>query len=154
MLYEDVFEKDAAVIRGLILQKLGLRLEREDLIIGVDPGSRIGLSISYLGREIESSVYSSVKSLVFHIIAVMAELKAKRKVVKIGDGDMEAAREIGAMLNLNFCSSFELEYVDEHNTSPKVKNCNQRGKRDRLSARHISKRRGEKHFVLPLSITG
>ncbi len=154
MLYEEIFEKHPTVIRGLILQKLELRFEKEELVIGVDPGSRIGLSIFYYGMEIESSLHSSVDNLVSHIITVLAELRAKSKIVKIGNGNMILAKEIGMLLNLKFCSSFELEFVDENKTSPKIKNYNQRGKRDKLSAKFISQRQGCRHYVLPLSITG
>ena len=154
MLFEEIFDKHSTIITGLILQKLQLNFEREELVIGVDPGSRIGLSIFYYGMEIESSLHSSINGLVSHIITILAELKAKRKIVKIGNGNMTIAKEIGTMLNLKFCSSFELEFVDEHKTSPKIKNYNQRGKRDRLSAKYISQRQGYRHFVLPLSMTG
>jgi hypothetical protein len=126
----------------------------EDLILGVDPGQRIGLSIFYYGKEIESSFHSSVEELVFHIIQVLGGLRAKRKIVKIGNGNMKIAKQIATMLNLNFCSSFELEFVDEQKTSLKIKNFNQRGKRDMLSAKYISQREGYRHFILPLSMTG
>ena len=126
----------------------------EDLILGVDPGQRIGLSIFYYGKEIESSFHSSVEELVFHIIRVLGGLRAKRKIVKIGNGNMKIAKQIATMLNLNFCSSFELEFVDEQKTSLKIKNFNQRGKRDMLSAKYISQREGYRHFILPLSKTG
>ena len=136
------------------MQKLGLSFEEENLVVGIDPGQRIGLSISYFGKEIESSFYSSVEELVFHIIHVLGGLRAKRKIVKIGNGNMSIAKQIVTMLNLKFCSSFELEFVDEHKTSLKIKNFNQRGKRDMLSAKYISQREGYRHSILPLSITG
>ena len=126
----------------------------EDLILGVDPGQRIGLSIFYYGKEIESSFHSSVEELVFHIIQVLGGLRAKRKIVKIGNGNMKIAKQIVTVLNLNFCSSFELEFVDEQKTSLKIKNFNQRGKRDMLSAKYISQREGYRYSILPLSITG
>ena len=136
------------------MQKLSFNFEEEDLVLGVDPGQRIGLSVCYFGKEIESSFYSSVEDLVFHIIRVLGGLRAKRKIVKIGDGNMQIAKEIASMLNLKFCSSFELEFVDEKKTSPKIKNFNQRGKRDMLSAKFISQRDGYRFSVQPLSITG
>jgi len=67
---------------------------------------------------------------------------------------MKIAQQIATMLNLKFCSSFELEFVDEHKTSLKIKNFNQRGKRDMLSAKYISQREGFRQSILPLSITG
>jgi len=137
-----------------MMQRLNPDFEEEDLIFGVDPGERIGLSIFYYGKEIESSFHSSVEELVFHIIQVLGGLRAKRKIVKIGNGNMKIAKQIVTVLNLNFCSSFELEFVDEQKTSLKIKNFNQRGKRDMLSAKYISQREGYRHFILPLSMTG
>ncbi len=136
------------------MQRLNPDFEEEDLILGIDPGQRIGLSIFYYGKEIESSFHSSVEELVFHIIQVLGGLRAKRKIVKIGNGNMKIAKQIVTVLNLNFCSSFELEFVDEQKTSLKIKNFNQRGKRDMLSAKYISQREGYRHFILPLSMTG
>ena len=136
-----------------MIQKLNLDFEEEVLILGIDPGNRIGLSIFYYGKEIESSFHSSVEELVFHIIEILGSLRAKRKIVKIGNGNMKVAKEIVSMLNLKFCSSFELELVDEQKTSLKIKNFNQRGKRDMLSAKYISQRNGYRYSILPLSIT-
>ena len=137
-----------------MMQRLNPDLEEEDLILGIDPGQRIGLSIFYYGKEIESSFHSSVEELVFHIIQVLGSLRAKRKIIKIGNGNMKIAKQIVTVLNLNFCSSFELEFVDERKTSLKIKNFNQRGKRDMLSAKYISQRDGYRYSILPLSITG
>ncbi|HET6517518.1 MAG TPA: hypothetical protein VFG25_04780 [Nitrosopumilaceae archaeon] len=154
ILHEDILEKHPTVIRGIIIQKLELGFEQENLVIGIDPGSRIGISIFFYGKEIENSLYNSVDDLVSHVINILAELKAKRKLVKIGNGNMKIAKKISTLLNLKFCSSFELEFVDERKTSLKIKNFNQRGKRDMLSAKYISQRQGYRHFVLPLSMTG
>ena len=107
-----------------------------------------------MDAEIESSFYSSVEKLVFHVIRVLGNLRAKRKIIKIGNGNMKIARQIVTMLNLKFCSSFELEFIDEQKTSLKIKNFNQRGKRDMLSAKYILQRDGYRHSILPLSITG
>ena len=154
ILHEDIFEHHPTVIRGMMMKKLNLDYEEDDLILGVDPGQRIGLSVFYYGKEIESSFHSSVDELVSHIIHVLGGLRAKRKIVKIGNGNMKIAKEIVTDLNLKFCSSFELEFVDERKTSLKIKNFNQRGKRDMLSAKYISQRDGYRHSILPLSITG
>ena len=67
---------------------------------------------------------------------------------------MVIAKKLKICLNLKFCSSFELEYVDETKTSLKIKNFNQRGKRDMLSAKFISQREGHRQSILPLSLTG
>lgn len=154
LLYEDIFEHPPTVMKGIMIQKLNLNFEEEELILGIDPGQRIGLFVFYFGKEIESSFHSSVEELVLHVIRVLGGLRAKRKIIKIGDGNMAIANQIVAMLNLKFCSSFELEFVDEHKTSLKIKNFNQGGKRDMLSAKYISQRDGYRHSILPLSMTG
>ena len=154
MLFEDSFEQHSTVLHGLILQKLNMYFEEEKLILGVDPGNRIGLSVYYYNREIESSFYSSIDNLVSHMITILAQLRAKKKIIKIGNGNMTLARNIANQLHLKFCSSFELEFVDEKRTSRKIKHFNQRGKRDKLSARFITQREGYRKMILPLSITG
>ena len=154
ILHEDVFEQHFTVIRGLMIQKLNLDYEEKDLVIGIDPGERIGLSVFYFGKEIESSFHSSLEEFILHIISILGNLRAKRKIIKIGNGNMNIAKKIEKLLNLRFCSSFELEYVDESKTSLKIKNFNQRGKRDMLSAKFISQREGYRYSILPLSLTG
>ena len=52
VLYEDILDLEPTVIKGLIMQKLDIILYSDELLIGIDPGKRIGLSIYYYGREI------------------------------------------------------------------------------------------------------
>ena len=96
----------------------------------------------------------SIDNLIDDLVSILAGLKAQKKIIKIGNGDMKIARKIVELLNLRFCSSFEIEFVDERNTSLKIKNYNQRGKRDMLSAQFITQRSGYWRSVLPLSLTG
>ena len=112
------------------------------------------LPIFYYGKEIERSFYTSIDDLVFHLVRIFVELHPKKRIVRIGNGDMNLAKKITAVLNLNFCSDFEIEFVDERGTSVKIKNFNQRGKRDMLSAKFISHREGNRQLILPLSRTG
>jgi len=154
LLFDDITDKDTEVIQGLISQKLAQGLNDNELLLGIDPGKQIGFSIYYLGNQISSSFFTSTEKLIQKVITILAELKAKHKIIKIGNGDMQMANEIVKLLNLNFCSNFEIEFVDESNTSLKIKNFNQRGKRDMLSAQFITQRSGYWHAVLPLSITG
>jgi len=153
-LYEDILDLEPTVIGGLIMQKLDSTHCSDELLIGIDPGKRIGLSIYYYGCEIERSLHISVEDLVSHLIRILAGLRAKKKIIKIGNGDMEMAKNITNLLNLRYCSDFEIEFVNEQNTSIKTKNYNQRGKRDMQSAKYITRREGQRHIVLPLSRIG
>ena len=154
VLYEDILELEPTVIEGLIMQKLDSVHYSDELLIGIDPGKRIGLSIYYYGREVEHSLQISVEDLVSHLVRILAGLRAKKKVIKIGNGNMKMAKKITNLLNLRYCSDFEIEFVDEQRTSVKTKNYNQRGKRDMQSAKYITRREGPRHVVLPLSRIG
>ena len=154
IMFDDEFDSDPTIIRGKIVEKLDSGIHHGSLVIGIDPGSRIGLSIFYREKEIESSIYTSVDDLISHIVKILVGLNSKRKVVKVGNGNMEIARQITNLLNLRFCSHFELEFVDERKTSLRVRNYNKRGERDKVSARYITQREGYRHLVLPLSRTG
>jgi hypothetical protein len=154
VLFDEEFDYDPIVIRGKMVQKLESGIHRSSLVIGIDPGNRIGLSVFYYEKEIESSTYTSVDDLISHIVKVLVGLNAERKIVKVGNGNMKIARQITNLLNLRFCSHFELEFVDERKTSLRVKNYNKRGIRDKISARYITQREGYRHLVLPLSRIG
>ena len=129
-------------------------MHENSLVLGIDPGNRIGLSVFYHQKEIERSTYTSLDELISHIVKILAGLSSDRKIVKIGNGNMKVARQITTLLNLKFCSHFELEFVDERKTSLRTKKYNKRGERDKMSARYISQREGYRHLVLPLSRTG
>lgn len=154
VLFDDEFDFDPTIIRGKIVRKLESGIHRSMLVIGIDPGNRIGLSVFYYEKEIESSIYTSVDDLISHIVKILVGLNAERKVVKVGNGNMKIARQMTNLLNLRFCSHFELEFVDERSTSLRVKNYNKRGTRDKISARYITQREGYRHLVLPLSRIG
>lgn len=154
ILYDDEFDYDPTIVRGKIAEKLDSGMHNSSLIIGIDPGNRMGLSIFYYEKEIESSIYTSIEELVSHIVKVLVGLNAQRKIVKVGNGNMRIARQISNSLNLRFCSHFELEFVDERKTSVRVRNYNKRGERDKISARYITQREGYRHLVLPLSRIG
>ncbi len=154
VLFDEEFDYDPTVVRGKIIKKLESGIHRSSLVIGIDPGNRIGLSVFYYEKEIESSIYTSVDELISHIVTILVGLSAERKIVKVGNGNMKIAKQITDLLNLRFCSHFELEFVDERKTSLRVKNYNKRGARDKMSARYITQREGYRHLVLPLSRIG
>mgnify|MGYP005661775665 FL=1 len=120
LIHTDILERHLTVILGMITQKLRLDFEEENLILEVDPCERTRLSFFYYEKEI--SYHISVEKLIFHIIRVLGRLRSKRKIIKIGNGNMKIAKQIATMLNLKFHSSFELEFVDERKTSLKIKN--------------------------------
>ena len=154
MLFDEILSKNPIVVKGIIIKMLNSQTNSSKLVLGIDPGERIGVSVTYLENEIARAFFVSIDKLILYLITIMAELSAARKIIKIGNGDMKTATKILHMLNLKFCSKFEIEFVDESSTSLKIKNYNQRGKRDMLSAQFISQRSGITKSILPLSIIG
>jgi hypothetical protein len=154
VLLDDEFNYHPTIVKAKIVEKLQSGLNNSSLVIGIDPGSRIGLSVFYYEKEIESSIYTSIDDLVSHIVKILVGINAQRKVVKIGDGIMRIAQHIANSINLRFCSHFELEFVDERRTTLKIRNYNKRGERDKISARYITQREGYRHLVSPLSRIG
>ena len=154
ILFDEIISKEPIVVKGIITKMLKSSTNSSKLILGNDPGERIGVSVTYLENEIARTFFVSMDRLIPYLISILAELPAARKIVKIGNGDMKTANKILQMLNLKFCSKFEIEFVDESNTTFKIKNHNQRGKRDMLSAQFISQRSGISKYIFPLSITG
>ena len=154
VLLDDEINHHPTIVKAKIVEKLQSGLNNSSLVIGIDPGNRIGLSIFYYEKEIESSIYTSIDDLVSHIVRILVEINAQRKVVKIGNGTMKIAQNIANSINLKFCSHFELEFVDERKTTLKTRNYNKRGERDKISARYITQREGYRHLILPLSRIG
>ena len=80
--------------------------------------------------------------------AMLGGIESRKKVVKIGDGNIAMAIQIARTLKMKFKDSVSIEIVDEHGTSlPQNTDANRRGVRDRSSARAIAFRSG-KSFTL------
>ena len=129
ILFDEIISKDPIVVKGIITKMLNSSTNSSKLVLGIDPGQRIGVSVTYLENEIARAFFVSLDKLIQYLISILAELPASRKIVKIGNGDMKTANRILQMLNLKFCSKFEIEFVDESSTTFKIKNHNQRGKK-------------------------
>jgi DNA-binding protein len=150
VMIDTELEKYPAIAKAKILRSvIGERVIDDQLIIGIDPGSRIGISAIYLHHEIASAVVeSSPQDAINHVAAMLGGIESRKKVVKIGDGNITMAIQIARMLKMKFKDSVSIEIVDEHGTSlPQNTDANRRGVRDRSSARAIAFRSG-KSFTL------
>jgi predicted RNase H-like nuclease (RuvC/YqgF family) len=131
-----MLDTELAILKSII----GDRAD-DQLTIGIDPGSRIGISAIYLHQEISSAVESTPEDAVDQVSAMLGGIESHKKVVKIGDGDISMARQIARMIKMKFHSNVSVEIVDEHGTSQNA-DANRRGARDRSSARTIAFRSG------------
>jgi DNA-binding transcriptional regulator YdaS (Cro superfamily) len=142
VMFDTELEKYPFISKAKILRSLAGPEVDDGLTIGIDPGSRIGISAIYLGQELASEVESSPQNAVEIVSAMLGGITSRKKMVRIGDGDIRMARQIAKMLKLRFQDNVHIEIVDEHGTSQNA-DANRRGARDRLSARSIAFRSGK-----------
>lgn len=134
-------EKYPAIAKAKILKSIAGEHADDQLTIGIDPGNRIGISVIYLHQEIASVVESSPQDAIEQISAMLGGIDSRKKVVRIGDGNISMTRGIARVLKMKFRDSVRVEIVDEHGTSQNA-DANKRGARDRSSARTIAFRNG------------
>lgn len=153
-LYADELEAGPTLAHAMLLSRCGADTYEDTLVAGVDPGKLLGLSMSYAGREIERSLFLSAHSLVDHLKHILSWNIPSCRIVRIGNGDLSLSREIATTLSVSSLPPFRIELVDEASTSPRGKNCNQRGKRDMLAAKTISNMRGLAQFWSTMAAAG
>jgi hypothetical protein len=146
IMLDTELERYPSVSKAKILRSMSGREADDGLTIGIDPGSRIGISIHYLSQELSSALETSPHDAVEHVAAILGGISSRKKVVRIGDGDIRMARQIARMLKSRFQDTVCIEIVDEHGTSQNT-DPNRRGARDRSSAKIIAFRTG-KEFKL------
>ncbi|HEX7032164.1 MAG TPA: hypothetical protein VF172_04110 [Nitrososphaera sp.] len=142
VILDTELEKYQAISKARILKSIMGEHADDQLTIGIDPGSRIGISAIYLHQEIASAVESSPQDAVEHVSAMLGGIESRKKVVRIGDGNISMAKQIAGILKIKFRDGVSIEIVDEHGTSQNA-DANKRGARDRSSARTIAFRSGK-----------
>jgi hypothetical protein len=144
IIVDSELNENPVIIKAKILRKLIKSHTYDQLTIGIDPGNRIGISIFYLYDEIESVVLSTIESTLNFIFKILAEINAKKKIVRIGDGNINMARSIAFLIKSNFKDLVHVEIVNEHGTSSIQNNeSNRRILKDKSSARLIAFRNGK-----------
>jgi hypothetical protein len=148
VLLDTELDKCPTLLKAKILRNIMGEYHDDQLTIGIDPGDRIGISIIYLHNEIESVVESSLMSTIHLISALVPGIISKKKVIRIGDGNIDMAETLAIMIKLKFKDFVDIEIVDEYGTSlPRNIDANRRGLRDRSSARAIALRRGRPYKI-------
>jgi hypothetical protein len=144
IMVDSELNENPVIIKAKILRKLIKSHTYDQLTIGIDPGNRIGISIFYLYDEIESVVLSTIESTLNFIIKILSEINAKKKIVRIGDGNINMARTIAFVIKSNFKDLVHIEIVNEYGTSSIQNNeSNRRILKDKSSARLIAFRSGK-----------
>jgi len=131
---------DPLIMEGQLLSRL-LGEKKRKLLVGIDPGSRIGLAIFYGGRELGALTTDSVQRLVDSLVMLVKEVPHSSLEVKIGDGAPKSSMQLARSLREQLPSSASIEIVDESGTS-----AGRRGAigaaRDKRAAARIAFRKG------------
>jgi hypothetical protein len=112
---EDLNE-DPLVMEGQLLSRL-LEESRRTLLIGIDPGSRIGLVIFYGGRELGALTTISAEKLVDLVATVVRDVPHSSLSIKIGGGEPKSSMRLARLLRQELSPSASIEIVDESGTS-------------------------------------
>ena len=112
---EDL-NKDPLIMEGQLLSRL-LDESRRDLLIGIDPGSRIGVVMFYGGRELGALTANFVDELVDLLVMVVRDVPHSSLAVKIGGGEPRSSLRVARLLRERLSSSASIEIVDESGTS-------------------------------------
>jgi hypothetical protein len=140
LMYDFQVDTFPPLFKAMLLKNLNGNYFEDILVVGVDPGNRIGIYVQYLHTELYGTVKSSMKDAVKFIINILSCIKSSKKVLKIGNGDWIKCNHIAQEVkNLN--GTVRIEIVNEFGTSRNIlPNC--RRNRDVGSARFIAMRTG------------
>ena len=147
---DDVFldtelEQSPLSVKAKILQNFmsSYGCSTDQLVVGIDPGKRIGISILYYNFEFDRVTVLSVQSAIEKVCVILSAVESQKKIVRIGDGSLALSHQIAKILKNYFKDEVTVEIVDEHGTSIRQgTEINRRGLRDISSARKIAFRNG------------
>jgi len=139
----DPREKVAEIVDRAIRTARGKDIY-DELVIGVDPGERIGVAAIADGKIWKVGCCSGAGKAATIIGGILKDVEARRKVVRVGANSKSHQYPLILALNQTLPSNVELERVPEESTT-RESTCGRprrRGLRDINSAVKISTRKG------------
>jgi len=140
----EELDDNSLIMEGQILSRMHDRRNRT-ILIGIDPGSRIGLAVYYGDDQLAGLTFNSLDNLRGFIVKMVKVIPNSGAVIKIGDGSPELCKLIADMM-INTVPPVRIEIVDEKGTSL--------GKpgsggltRDQSAAARIALRRGVEYRI-------
>lgn len=140
LIFDFQLDTSPALFKAMLLKNLSGNYIEDILVVGVDPGNRIGIYVLYLHTELYSTVRSSLREAVKFIMNILSCINSSKKILKIGNGDSIKCNQIAQEIK-NQNRSVRIEIVNEFGTSRNIlPNC--RRNRDVGSAKSIAFRSG------------
>jgi len=133
---EDL-DEDPMIMEGQILSHV-LQQAKQVLLIGVDPGLRMGMAVYYSGMKLGSPTFDSVELLRRKVSDVVQRIPHSKALVRVGNGSPRQSRAIAESITAQL-PDVVVEIVDEKGTSVR----NSKGlTRDQVAAEKIAFRKG------------
>jgi hypothetical protein len=134
----EELDENPDVARSQILARL-TEGEQQTMVVGIDPGSRIG-TVAFLGEtRLASRTFNSKRGAVAWINRLVERVPSKRLLVRVGDGEPGTAMWLADSL-ASLVPRAAIEMVDESGTS---RSGSARGlQKDQGSAARIAFRKG------------
>ncbi|HKT22300.1 MAG TPA: hypothetical protein VJR06_06825 [Nitrososphaerales archaeon] len=133
-------DENPGVFKGQVLSRLGGG-EEDVILVGVDPGKRMGVAVFYGRIELSSHTLDSVAAVCSRVAAFVNAVPASRVLVRIGDGNRALAEKLAEGFG-RVVPAASLELVDESGTS--ARSSGMKGvQRDQVAAARIAFRKGE-----------
>lgn len=134
----EELDKDAYIFKGQILSRLDGR--RETMLVGIDPGTRIGLAAYYGEANLEFGTFGSVESLCARVVLFVRRIPARKALIRIGNGNPALAMKLATSFAVE-APDATVEVVDEAGTS--ARGVRMRGVQgDQRAAARIAFRKG------------
>lgn len=134
----EALDEDPFVFKGQILSRL--TGGKETVLIGVDPGARIGMAVYYGDTNLAFGTFGSIVGLCSKAGAFVRGVPSKGSMVRIGNGNPALAVKLAEALTKEVPQAV-IEVVDESGTSARsVKMKGVQG--DQSAAARIAFRKG------------
>jgi hypothetical protein len=110
----EELDSDPDVTRGQILSRL--TGGGGTLLIGIDPGLRMGMAAFYGETKVASHTFNSMDRLCAAVLKLVGSVRAVRSTIRIGNGNPSIADTLASTLMAHLPDT-TVEIVDESGTS-------------------------------------
>jgi len=135
----EELDENPLIMEGQILSRI-LTGSNRILLIGIDPGSRIGVVVFYGESNIGSFTVDSLDGLQSRLLSAVRGIPSARAMVRVGDGAPRLSKSIAQMIKKDLPEVL-VEVVDERGTT--TSNLRSDGfTKDQRAAAKIARRKG------------
>lgn len=135
----EELDENPLVMEGQILSRISTKND-QNLLIGIDPGSRIGVVVFYGDSKLGSFTVVSVEELRSKLVSAVYGIPSVKAVVRIGDGAPRLSKGIAQMIKAELPEVL-IEVVDERGTTTSRQKTDE-PTRDQGAAVKIARRKG------------